>query len=108
MDSVISSIQKRIKLHIFYLTIKKVLVCNLHTYEHTYVQTQRPTLGVKITTFGWGNVGLVGHCFGRFMTRKSRIEMKDDRRNGNNQKFGKHLACHKIHHTGSILHSVPH
>ena len=39
------------------------------------------------------------------MTRKSRIEMKDDHRNGNNQKFGKHSACHKIHQ-GSVCVSL--
>ena len=49
-----------------------------------------------------GKVGLVRHFAGRFMTRKSRIEMKDDHRNGNNQKFGKHSACHKIHHGVSL------
>ena len=67
-----------------------------HTYISMYIQKAHP--GCQNYYVRSVNVGLVRHFAVRFMTRKSRIEMKDDHRNGNNQKFGKHSACHKIHH----------
>ena len=46
---------------IVYLAYYKIL-----TYLHTNI-TQRPTLGVKITTFGWGNVAVMWAWFSHLL-----------------------------------------
>ena len=79
-------------MHVFYREYDKALL----PYISMYIQKAHP--GCQNYYVRSVNVGLVRHFAVRFMTRKSRIEMKDDHRNGNNQKFGKHSACHKIHH----------